>query len=226
VCLDGGGLAERGLCGRASGQRRPLNRTRRTVVDGVGGHQEGQQPRRGALDASKGHVVQPVPGAVDDGEALGGHQLGVLARHAARAVGGEDHAGEHLPQPQLLHGALANEARAGAALLVALAEVPHRQAERQLAGRAAAAAAAVALAVVVAAARRAAAVLPHVASVSRWVALVFPSIALLNAATEPVASGMAFASRHQGRYSELRGRIIDYMISMRLVVCSGWTVRQ
>ena len=90
-----------------------------------------KHPPHKPASLTKRHVVEAVPRAVDDREALCGEQLRVLAADAARAARAEDHAGKDLAEAQLLHDALAREARAGAALLVALAEVPHREAERR-----------------------------------------------------------------------------------------------
>lgn len=80
---------------------------------------------------TKRHVVQAVPGAVHHRQPLAGDQGRILARHAARAVGAEHHAREHLPKAQLLDHAVPCESRPRASPPVALPQIPHGQPHAQ-----------------------------------------------------------------------------------------------
>jgi hypothetical protein len=80
---------------------------------------------------TKRHIIQTIPGTVDHSQTPRSHELGVLLADAASAGGAQDDTGERLTQAQLAHKALAREARAAAALLVTLAQVPHGECERK-----------------------------------------------------------------------------------------------
>ena len=94
------------------------------VVDRVGGDEVGQQPLAPAAHLGPGHLLGARPGALDDGGAVGVHELAVGGRDDELAVGGDDDAVVALAHVQVAHEAELHELLARAPLGVAVAEVP------------------------------------------------------------------------------------------------------